>query len=78
MAECEICHHDWDGAFQIVRADGTTHTFDSFACAVRALAPVCPTCGAVVFNLGIVVGEQIFCSMHCAGAGGLTTGFTEN
>jgi hypothetical protein len=36
MARCEICGNDYDKAFQ-VSMDGTTHTFDSFECAIHAL-----------------------------------------
>jgi hypothetical protein len=37
MAQCETCGNDYDKAFEIVMA-GTSHTFDSFECAIQALA----------------------------------------
>jgi hypothetical protein len=37
MARCETCGNDYDKAFQVTK-DGTTHTFDSFECAIQALA----------------------------------------
>src|SRR5262245_38640447 len=44
MARCETCGNDYDKAFQ-VGMNGTTHTFDSFECAIHALAPTCENCG---------------------------------
>ena len=38
MARCETCGNDYDKAFQ-VSMNGATHTFDSFECAIHALAP---------------------------------------
>ena len=38
MPVCEVCGNDYDKAFQVIQA-GTSHTFDSFECAVQALAP---------------------------------------
>ena len=40
MARCETCGNDYDKAFQ-VSMNGTTHNFDSFECAIHALAPTC-------------------------------------
>ena len=44
MAQCETCGNDYDKAFQVTKG-GKTHTFDSFECAIHALAPTCATCG---------------------------------
>jgi hypothetical protein len=44
MATCETCGNDYDKAFQ-VKMNGSTHTFDSFECAIHALAPTCAHCG---------------------------------
>src|SRR5262249_17647052 len=44
MARCETCGNDYDKAFQ-VSMNGTTHSFDSFECAIHALAPKCENCG---------------------------------
>ena len=40
MATCEVCGNDYDKAFQLT-AGGETHTFDSFECAIHAVAPTC-------------------------------------
>jgi hypothetical protein len=40
MARCEVCGNDYDKAFTITRGQRTS-TFDSFECAIHALAPTC-------------------------------------
>jgi hypothetical protein len=40
MSRCEVCGNEYDKAMEI-RLDGTKHTFDSFECAIHALAPAC-------------------------------------
>jgi hypothetical protein len=38
MATCETCGNDYDKAFQVTM-NGKAHTYDSFECAIHALAP---------------------------------------
>ena len=38
MGTCELCGNDYDKAFDVV-VGGESHTFDSFECAIHALAP---------------------------------------
>jgi len=38
MAKCEVCGNDYDKAFELIAA-GARHTFDSFECAIQAIAP---------------------------------------
>jgi hypothetical protein len=38
MATCDVCGNDYDKAFRITQA-GKTMTFDSFECAIHAMAP---------------------------------------
>jgi hypothetical protein len=71
MAVCEVCGNEYDKAFE-VRRDGETHTFDSFECAINALAPVCAHCGCRVIGHGVESGTSIFCCAHCAGEAGVT------
>jgi hypothetical protein len=67
MAECEVCGNDYYLSFQVVAA-GKTHTFDSFECAIHALAPVCEHCGCKI------VGHNTFyCCAHCARKEGVTS-----
>ena len=44
MGICEVCGNDYDKTMDIIIGDGT-HTFDSFECAIHALAPSCGHCG---------------------------------
>ena len=52
MAKCDACGNDYDKSFQVV-ARGKTYTFDSFECAIHALAPTCahPLCQCSVRHL---------------------------
>ena len=38
MSVCDVCGNDYDKAFKVMMG-GETHTFDSFECAIHALAP---------------------------------------
>ncbi len=71
MATCETCGNDYDKAFQ-VKMDGTTHTFDSFECAIHALAPTCAHCGIRIVGHGLQKGDEMFCCAHCAEHEGAT------
>lgn len=66
MATCEVCGNDYDKAFQVVVRGGESHTFDSFECAIHALAPVCEHCGCRVIGHGVEAAGRIFCCVHCA------------
>jgi hypothetical protein len=66
MARCELCGNDYDKTFEITM--GTTrHIFDSFECAVQALAPSCAHCGCKILGHGVEAGGSIYCCAHCAG-----------
>jgi Rieske Fe-S protein len=71
MAQCEVCGNDYDKAFELV-ADGKKHVFDSFECAIHALAPTCPHCGCRIIGHGVEEEGKIFCCVHCARADGHT------
>ena len=51
MAMCEVCGNDYDKAFQVVAA-GHSHIFDSFECAIQAMAPRCDHCGVAIIGHG--------------------------
>ncbi len=70
MAVCETCGNDYDKSFEISVA-GATHVFDSFECAIHALAPTCPHCGCRVIGHGVEADGRIFCCAHCAGESGV-------
>jgi len=73
MATCEVCGNEYDKSFDVTM-EGSTHTFDSFECAIHALAPTCGHCGCRVIGHGVESDSRIFCCAHCAdeaGVGGL-------
>lgn len=65
MARCELCGNDYDKSFEVVM-QGQRHVFDSFECAIHALAPVCDHCGCRIVGHGMEAEEQYFCCAHCA------------
>jgi Rieske Fe-S protein len=70
MATCEVCGNEYDKAFEVVTG-GETHTFDSFECAIHALAPTCEHCGCRVIGHGVEAAGTIFCCAHCAAEAGV-------
>jgi nitrite reductase/ring-hydroxylating ferredoxin subunit len=74
MAVCEVCGNDYDKTFEVTRG-GETHTFDSFECAIHALAPTCAHCSCKIIGHGVEADGRIFCGAHNAseeGVSGLT------
>ena len=67
---CEVCGNEYDKAFE-VRMDGRTHIFDSFECAIHALAPVCGHCGCRIIGHGVEANGVFYCCAHCAGMQGV-------
>ncbi|MGH7481477.1 MAG: hypothetical protein ACRELV_04935 [Longimicrobiales bacterium] len=65
MAVCEICGNDYHDTFDVVKR-GETHTFDSFECAIAALAPHCAHCDCRVIGHGVERNADIYCCEHCA------------
>jgi hypothetical protein len=65
MPRCETCGNNYDKAFQVVMA-GETHVFDSFECAIYALAPTCDNCGIRIIGHGLEKNGTFFCCAHCA------------
>jgi hydroxyacylglutathione hydrolase len=70
MAQCEVCGNEYDKTMEITR-EGETHTFDSFECAIHAIAPACEHCGCRIIGHGIEAGGAMFCCAHCAEAEGV-------
>jgi hypothetical protein len=71
MAVCEVCGNDYDKAFEVTRA-GESHTFDSFECAIQALAPTCEHCGTRIIGHGVEADGSIYCCANCASEAGVT------
>jgi hypothetical protein len=70
MARCQVCGNEYDKSFEVVM-EGSTHVFDSFECAIHALAPVCEHCGCRVVGHGIEHDNRFFCCAHCAKESGV-------
>lgn len=71
MATCEVCGNDYDKSFE-VSSGGETHVFDSFECAIHALAPVCSHCSCKIIGHGVETDGAIYCCAHCAQEEGAT------
>jgi hypothetical protein len=65
VARCEVCGNDYDKSFQVTTGEGT-HVFDSFECAIHALAPRCAHCGCAIVGHGVEADGSVFCCAHCA------------
>jgi hypothetical protein len=65
MARCDVCGSDYDKAFTVTMGE-EQHTFDSFECAIHALAPICEHCGCKVIGHGVEHDGAIFCCASCA------------
>jgi len=70
MAQCERCGNEYDKALQIT-ADGETHTFDCFECAIAVLAPECDHCSVKIIGHGLEASGRFFCCRNCAEAAGV-------
>jgi hypothetical protein len=63
--QCEVCGNHYDKPLEIVQ-NGISHYFDSFECAISALAPKCAHCQCRIIGHGVEAGGQFFCCAHCA------------
>jgi hypothetical protein len=70
MSACEVCGNEYDSVMQVT-IGGATHVFDSFECAIHALAPVCEHCGCRVVGHGVEAPDSVYCCAHCAEAEGV-------
>jgi hypothetical protein len=70
MATCEVCGNEYDKTFELSRG-GEAHVFDSFECAIHALAPACGQCGCRVIGHGVEANGAIYCCAHCASVAGV-------
>lgn len=65
MPKCDVCGNDYDKAFTVTMK-GKTGTFDSFECAIHAMAPKCAHCGCMVIGHGVENNGTIYCCANCA------------
>lgn len=71
MPTCERCGNEYDKTFDVI-VDGEKHTFDSFECAIAALAPACFHCGTKIIGHGLEADGRFYCCDHCAEKEGVT------
>jgi hypothetical protein len=71
MARCETCGNEYDKPITISR-NGESHTFDSFECAIHAMAPVCAHCGCRIIGHGMEKNDTVYCCASCAQQAGVT------
>lgn len=65
MAQCEVCGNEYDKAMTITK-EGSEHVFDSFECAIHAIAPRCDHCGCTIIGHGLEAEGRFFCCANCA------------
>jgi hypothetical protein len=70
MPTCEVCGNDYDKAFTVTRGS-ESHVFDSFECAIHAMAPVCAHCECRIVGHGMEAGGVFYCCAHCASHSGV-------
>lgn len=70
MAQCDVCGNEYDKTMQI-ELQGKTHTFDSFECAIHALAPTCAHCSCRILGHGVEADGTMFCCANCAKQSGI-------
>jgi hypothetical protein len=69
MGLCEVCGNDYDKTMEIFVGE-RTHVFDSFECAIHALAPTCAHCRCRIIGHGVEHGNAFYCCANCAHAAG--------
>lgn len=56
----------------VITAPGRTGTFDSFECALHAMAPTCEHCACRIIRHGVEAPDgRYFCCAHCAQIAGV-------
>ena len=70
MAKCDVCGNEYDKAFTVTTPE-RSGTFDSFECAIHALAPSCAHCGCRIIGHGSEHDGTFYCCAHCAKKAGV-------
>ena len=65
MGTCEVCGNEYDKTMTITK-EGSEHVFDSFECAIHAIAPRCDDCGCTIIGHGLEAEGRFFCCANCA------------
>ena len=65
-----VSGEEYDKAFRVEMPDDQPHVFDSFECAIHALAPTCEHCGVRIIGHGVEANGSVYCCAHCASMAG--------
>lgn len=65
MKTCDVCGNRYDKTFDLIQGN-RRGTFDSFECAIHAMAPRCEHCACRIIGHGIEQDGRMFCCAHCA------------
>lgn len=65
MATCDTCGNEYDKTFTLTRQN-VTGTYDSFECAIHAMAPECAHCRCKILGHGVEAEGVMYCCAHCA------------
>lgn len=72
VGKCEVCGNVYDKSFEVrLAGDSRVHVFDSFECAIHALAPTCAHCGCRIIGHGMETDGVFYCCAHCASQHGI-------
>ncbi|MGJ3402276.1 hypothetical protein [Glutamicibacter sp. Je.9.36] len=65
MQTCDICGNASETVFTLSR-NGRSGRFDSFECAIHAMAERCAHCGCAILGHAVHHGPEAYCCQHCA------------
>lgn len=71
MTRCDVCGNAYDKAFTVTMVDGRSGRFDSFECAIQAMAPTCAHCQCRIVGHGVEDAGSFYCCAHCAREAGV-------
>lgn len=64
MGLCMTCGNEYHNTFT-VHKDHENFEFDSFECAIHALAPRCGHCKCPIIGQGVELEGTVYCGNHC-------------
>lgn len=65
MTACRTCQNEGPRLFR-VEMDGQSYLFDSFECAIEALAPRCAHCACRIIGHVVESAGRAYCCAKCA------------
>ncbi|HVL36402.1 MAG TPA: hypothetical protein VM489_12095 [Burkholderiales bacterium] len=66
MRKCEVCGQETAVGLAVLAGEDGPRTFDTFECAIVALAPRCAHCGCRYIRHPVRAAGAAFCSKACA------------